>query len=106
VIADARTTESGVVALGDLDAGSWTSVMRERADQVLEWVFGLIGGAIVLAIVLLVNGGYVYRTKCARAGSSVETECSCQIFSFIPYSGYSRSGCEVHSSTRVALDVW
>jgi hypothetical protein len=68
----------------------------------------LVGIGFVAAV-LLVNAGYVYRNECPRAGGSTETSWTLQWDSVIPYIGYSRSGCETHSATRIALDaagVW
>jgi hypothetical protein len=66
------------------------------------------GTAVLLAIVAI-NGGYVYRTQCLHVGGSTESSWSWRINDLIPYLGYSRSGCEVHTATRWALDavgVW
>jgi hypothetical protein len=77
--------------------------------KVLSALAGLIGIVSVLFVVALVNGGFVYRVQCPRTGGSTETEWTYRWSSVIPYVGYSRSGCETHSATRVALDaigVW
>ena len=69
----------------------------------------LMGGAALLGAILLVNGGYVYRTQCPQVGGSIETDWTYRIYAVVPYLGYSRSGCEVHTATRIALDaigVW
>ena len=66
-------------------------------------VIGLVAGVAVVIALLLVNGGYVYRSQCPQASGSVETSWSYRISSVVPYSRYSRSNCAVHSATRVAL---
>jgi len=83
--------------------------VRDLAETILRATVGLASVLGVLLVFLLVNGGYVYRTECPRAGGSTETDWSYRIYQFIPYLGYSRSGCESHTATRVALDaigVW
>jgi hypothetical protein len=71
----------------------------------LGWVASALGVVIVLGVLALINGGFVYRTECPRVAGSVETEWTWRIFSVVPYIGYSRSGCETHTATRVALDA-
>jgi len=66
-------------------------------------VIGLVGALVVIVAVLLANGGYAYRSQCPQASGSVETSWSYQISSVVPYLRYSRSGCAVHSATRVGL---
>jgi hypothetical protein len=60
-------------------------------------------GALFLMAALAVNAGYIYRVDCPRANGSTEREWTYQLNSVIPYFAYSRSGCETHSATRVAL---
>jgi hypothetical protein len=78
----------------------------------MRWVTSLAGLGVALVLVtvfIFVNGGYVYRTQCPRVGGSVETDWTYQINAILPYIGYSRSNCAVHTATRVALDavgVW
>ena len=66
---------------------------------------GVVSGAAILVAVLLANGGYVYRTQCPHLGGSTETDWSYRIYAIFPYIGYSRTGCEVHTATRIALDA-
>lgn len=73
--------------------------------RLLAALGSVILGAGVLVIIALVNGGYVYRVECPRAGGSTETEWTYRWNSVIPYVGYERSGCETRPSTRVALDA-
>jgi hypothetical protein len=73
--------------------------------RVLGVLAGLLGAAAIVLVIALVNGGYIYRVECPRAGGSTETEWTYRWNSVIPYVGYDRSGCETHSGTRVALDA-
>src|SRR5262245_11244865 len=66
---------------------------------------GIAGGVLVVIVILAINGGYVYRTQCPRVGGSTETDWTYHIYSVVPFFGYSRSGCEVHTAPRVALDA-
>jgi hypothetical protein len=73
--------------------------------RILGALSGVLGGAIAVLAILLLNGGYVYRTQCPRADGSTETTWSYKLDLAIPYIGYSRSGCESHTATRVGLDA-
>jgi hypothetical protein len=64
---------------------------------------------LVALLVVAINGGYVYRTQCAGAGGSTETDWTYKINQVIPYLGHSKTGCETHTATRVALNslgIW
>jgi hypothetical protein len=72
-------------------------------------VLGGLGALGVVLLVLAVNGGFVYRTQCAGASGSTETNWTYKINQVIPYIGYSKTGCEAHTATRIALDkvgIW
>ncbi len=72
----------------------------------LSALLGFVGIALAVAVI---NGGYVYRTQCAGANGSTETNWSYKINQVIPYIGYSKTGCESHTGTRVVLDsvgIW
>lgn len=79
--------------------------MKEAGSAVLGGVLGLGTMLLFIVVFLLVNGGYVYRTDCARAGGTTEREWTYSWNGLFPYIGYSRSGCDTHSGTRVALDA-
>jgi hypothetical protein len=73
--------------------------------KALGSVLGLIvGGFLVLLVLGLVNGGYLYRVECPSVGGT-ETEWTFRWQSVVPYIGYDRSGCEVHTGTAIALDA-
>ena len=59
----------------------------------------------VLVVLLVVNGGYVYRTQCPHVDGSTETSWRYGISDIVPYVGYSQSGCQVHTATRLLLDA-
>lgn len=73
--------------------------------RLLSGLGALVGFVLVALLVLAVNGGYVYRTQCAGANGSTETDWTYKIDQVIPYLGYSKTGCASHSATRVALDA-
>jgi hypothetical protein len=77
--------------------------------RLLSSLGGALGVVLVVVVIVLVNGGYVYRTQCPHLQGSTETSWSYHINDIAPYVGYSRSGCQVHTATRLALDwvgVW
>jgi hypothetical protein len=74
--------------------------MRAVASGVVAT--GLVAGFLLLFG--LVNAGNVYRVECPRAGGPTEAEWTWDPIS-IPYVGDGRSGCETHTSTRLALDA-
>jgi hypothetical protein len=72
-------------------------------------LIGSLSALGVLGLVVLVNGGYVYRTSCPRADGHVETSWQWRINDVIPYLGYSVSDCQSHTATREllsAVGVW
>lgn len=71
----------------------------------LAAIGSLIGIAGALLFILLLNGGYVYRTECPRAGGSTERDWTYRWSSVLPYIGYERTGCESHTATRLAFDA-
>jgi hypothetical protein len=73
--------------------------------RVLAALVSAIGVGLVIVVVVVLNAGFVYRVECPRAGGSTETEWTYRWQSLFPYIGYSRSGCESHTATRVALDA-
>ncbi len=80
-------------------------MIRDGMRSVVGSLFGIASVVLIGAAILLLNGGYVYRTQCPRVGGSTETDWSYRIFAIVPYLGYSRSGCQVHTATRIALDA-
>jgi hypothetical protein len=77
--------------------------------RLLSGLSALLSGAVVVLLIAAINGGYVYRTQCAGASGSTETNWTYKINQVIPYIGYSKAGCETHTGTRVALDslgIW
>src|SRR5581483_9941142 len=72
--------------------------------RLLHSITGVVVSVPVLLVVLAINGGYVYRTRCPHIQGSTETSWSYRIYEILPYIGYSRTGCQVHTATRVALD--
>jgi hypothetical protein len=77
--------------------------------RLLAGLGGVLTFVVVALLVVAVNGGYVYRTQCAGAGGSIETNWSYKINQVIPYIGYSKAGCDTHTATRVALNsvgIW
>lgn len=82
---------------------------NEVMAKLLQVLGALLAGAAMLSVIAVVNAGYVYRTECPRAGGTTEREWTYRWNLFIPYIGYSRTGCESHTATRVLLDalgVW
>lgn len=72
-------------------------------------VASLVSLTLVVGTIAAVNGGYVYRVECPTPQGTTETEWTYRIMNILPYVGYSRPGCEVHTATRVALSkigIW
>jgi len=72
-------------------------------------LIGSLSALGILGLVVLVNGGYVYRTSCPRADGRVETSWQWRINDVIPYLGYSVSDCQSHTATREllsAVGIW
>jgi len=77
--------------------------------RLLAGLGGVLTFMVIALLVVAINGGYVYRTQCAGAGGSTETDWSYKINQVIPYIGYSKTGCETHTATSVILNsvgIW
>jgi len=68
-------------------------------------VLAALVGLAVVAVLVLVNGGYAYRAQCPGGSEATETSWSYRIADVVPYKGFSRPGCSVHSAARVGLDA-
>lgn len=72
--------------------------------RVIAAIGSVLGVLLFASFFVGVNAGYVYRTECPRQGGSTETEWTHHFQQVIPYVGFSRSGCETHSATRIGFD--
>jgi hypothetical protein len=69
---------------------------------------GLVAAGLVAGFLLLfglVNAGNVYRVECPRLGGGPPESGWTWDPIRIPYVGYEPSGCETHTSMRLALDA-
>ena len=62
-------------------------------------------GLFVVALLLLINGGYVYETKCPLASGGTQTSWSYGINDLIPYTRQTSEPCSAHTGTRLALSA-
>jgi hypothetical protein len=65
----------------------------------------LAGGIAFVAAVLLINGGYVYRTQCPLASGGTQTSWTYGINDILPYIRQTSAPCHSHTGTRLALDT-
>ncbi|MGZ4335489.1 MAG: hypothetical protein ACXVRJ_14625 [Gaiellaceae bacterium] len=81
---------------------------RSRLARGPAAVLGLAGAAA--AVIVAVGSGYIYRAQCTGGDGRVQTRWSSDVPGhLIPFAGKSESGCNVHSSGRLALatiGVW
>lgn len=68
-------------------------------------IAGLLSGVAVVLVIVLVNGGYVYKTTCQQPNGSTTTGWDYRINDVIPYFGFSQSGCKAHTATREVLSA-
>jgi hypothetical protein len=69
---------------------------------------GLGSVAVGLAVVvgfLLINGGYVYRTKCPLASGATQTKWTYGIDDILPYIRSTSAPCKSHTGTRLLLSA-
>jgi hypothetical protein len=79
------------------------------AGRILGSIGRLIAVVAVIGLIVFVNGGYVYKTSCARADGHIDTSWQYRISDFIPYLGHTVSGCASHTATRQllsAVGIW
>jgi hypothetical protein len=62
-------------------------------------------GVTVGVIFLLINGGYVYRTKCPLPGGSTQTHWTYGIDDILPYIRSTSPPCKSHTGTRLLLSA-
>ena len=65
----------------------------------------ILGGIAFVAVLLLVNGGYVYKTTCPLASGSNQVTWSYGINDLVPYIRSTDPPCRSHTTTRLALSV-
>jgi hypothetical protein len=65
----------------------------------------VLGAGGVAGIFLLVNGGYVYRTKCPLPSGGTQTNWAYRINDVLPYIGRTSAPCKSHTGTRLALSA-
>jgi hypothetical protein len=71
----------------------------------MSYLVRALGVIAVAAAVLLVNGGYVYRTKCPLASGSSQTSWTYGINDVLPYIQRASAPCKSHTGTRLALSA-
>jgi len=72
-------------------------------------VTGFLGGVAVVVALLLVNGGYVYKTTCPLASGGSQSSWTYGINDIIPYIRKTSPPCRSHTGTRLALSgigIW
>ncbi len=69
----------------------------------MGYVASLLGGAAVIVALVLVNGGYVYKTTCPLASGGSQTSWTYGINDIVPYIRKTKAPCYSHTGTRLAL---
>jgi hypothetical protein len=69
----------------------------------LRFVATALGVGAFVLFALLVNGGYVYRTKCPLPSGGTETSWTYGINDVLPYIRSTSAPCKSHTGTRLAL---
>ncbi|MDQ2983105.1 MAG: hypothetical protein M3R70_04145 [Actinomycetota bacterium] len=64
-----------------------------------------LGGIAIALVFLLVNGGYVYRTKCPLPSGGTETNWTYGINDILPYIRSTSPPCKSHTGTRLGLSA-
>lgn len=68
-------------------------------------IAGFFSAFAVVLVIVLVNGGYVYKTTCQQPNGSTTTGWEYRINDVVPYFGFSQSGCTAHTATREVLSA-
>jgi hypothetical protein len=68
-------------------------------------IAGLLTGAGVVLVLLLVNGGFVYKTTCPLASGGTQTSWTWAINDIIPYTRSTSPPCSSHTATRLLLST-
>jgi hypothetical protein len=69
----------------------------------------LLGGVAFFVAIVLINGGYIYKTTCPTPTGGSESSWSYNIDDVIPYSRSAPAPCSTHSVSRLALSwtgIW
>ena len=64
-----------------------------------------LAGAGAVAAVLLVNGGYIYKTSCPLSSGGTQTSWTYGINDLLPYIRSTSAPCTSHTATRLALSA-
>jgi hypothetical protein len=75
----------------------------------MEYVGRFLGGVIGVVAVVLINGGYVYKTTCPLASGGTQTSWTWGINDIVPYIRNTTAPCYSHTGTRLALSgigIW
>lgn len=68
-------------------------------------VLRVLGVGAIALIFLLINGGYVYRTKCPLPSGGTQTSWTYGINDILPYIRSTSAPCKSHTGTRLALSA-
>ena len=69
----------------------------------LTRLLGIAAGSVVVLVLLVVNGGYVYKTTCPNSGGSETTSWVYGIDDVLPYTRSTSPPCYSHTATRLLL---
>jgi hypothetical protein len=73
--------------------------------RILGSLVGVVGVALIVLAFLLVNGGYIYETKCPLASGGTQKSWTYAIDDLVPYIRQTSAPCTSHSGTRLALSA-
>jgi hypothetical protein len=71
----------------------------------MRYLAGFLGGAVVLAAVLIINGGFVYKTTCPTPTGGHTTSWTYGIDDIVPYTRKTDPPCYSHTGTRLLLSA-
>lgn len=72
-------------------------------------IVSLVGGVALLLTLLLVNGGYIYKTSCPLSSGGTQTNWTYGIDDIVPYVRSTSPPCSDHTGTRLllsAVGIW
>jgi hypothetical protein len=81
----------------------------DRLGAIASSLVAALGVIAVILLIVVINGGYVWRSDCATSRGTVKTSYSYSLYQLVPYLAPSESGCSYYSGTRViasAIGFW
>lgn len=65
----------------------------------------IFGGLFIVVVVLVANGGYVYKTTCPTSAGGTQTSWTYNINDVIPYVDSASAPCVSHTATRLLISA-